>query len=69
MALRKLCVLVALLLLPGLAVGGSEKQAVRKPITVVKDRAEFIKELAAKGHKAKGGIAKSKTEDDDARHK
>lgn len=67
MSLKKCWLLFSLLLLPLFAIGAPARPKTLKPVTVVQDRAEFIKNIAINGHRAKGGIEKSKTERDDGR--
>jgi len=57
------------LLLPGVAFTAPAPGKVQKGVERVQDRAAFQSRLRALGFKKKGGIAKDKTDHDDARHK
>lgn len=50
-------------------VGHADGPPARKPIQVVTDRAAFLQKLHALGHTKKGGIDKSKTDDDNGKER
>lgn len=67
MPVRKILLLIALLLLPGLGFAAPDFDRPQSLVQQFKDKNELSDHLKAKGFKVKGGIDKSKTDHDDDR--